>query len=333
LSTIAPSPYRFGWFDWFCLWYPPAWLILFNRHWRHYKPDPDGWNWLEYLLFLLPAGFYIALALRWLRLGLRSPRFTPVPPDPVYQQAFRQEILKPIVTRYFRATLEHRERLPTQAPVIVALNHAGMCFPWDVVSLGFLLAQEQDWTVQPFAHPIFFEHPWLTWWLPAGWAQVLGGVRAEASEFEQAVLRQTVLLYAPEGWRGLAKGWRRRYRLATFDPSFVRLSLRHQVPVLPVLCLGSETLHPGTVNVHWLARRLKLPLFPLSPLVPLFLLFPSLGVWAVRSRLRYVIQPLWCPWSATSQPAPSQKLTYQLANHLRSRLQYELTRLRRELKR
>jgi len=40
---------------------------LFNRH-LYYYADPDGWNWLEYPLFLIPGGFYLALLIRWLRL-------------------------------------------------------------------------------------------------------------------------------------------------------------------------------------------------------------------------------------------------------------------------
>ncbi len=104
--------YRFRWFDWFCLWYPPAWLILFNRHWQHYKPDPEGWNWLEYGLFLLPGGFYLALALRWLRLGGRAPHSQQVQPDPSYQHAFEQEILARIVNHYFRGELSQLENLP-----------------------------------------------------------------------------------------------------------------------------------------------------------------------------------------------------------------------------
>jgi 1-acyl-sn-glycerol-3-phosphate acyltransferase len=330
LSVIAP--YRFTWFDWFCLWYPPAWLILFNRHWQHYKPDPEGWSWLEYPLLLVPGGFYIALLIRWLRLGLRSPRSLPVPPDPEYQQAFRTEILAPIVQRYFQGTLHQLENLPTHGPVIVAMNHAGMCFPWDFVALGLLLSQQRDWFVQPLAHPIFFEHPWLVWWLPAGWTQTLGGVRAELQHFEQAIADKPVLLYAPEGWRGLSKGWRRRYRLATFHPSFIRLSIRHQIPILPVTCMGSEYLHPFAVNVRRLAHWLKMPLFPISPLVLLFLLFPSLGVWAVRTRLSYYIQPIWHPWEeleAQNRQLPSHSVAYRMADKLRSRLQIAIQRLRR----
>jgi len=345
-SQAQPS-YQFGWFDRFCLWYPPAWLILFNRHWQHYKPDPDGWRWSEYGLFLLPGGFYLALILRWLRVTIKRWFNPPLPDsnngvkfgkrshssvqaDQVYQQAFRDEILAPIVTRYFRAELHHAEALPETAPLLITINHAGMCFPWDFLSLAWLLSERQGWFVQPLAHPLFFDHPWLRWWLPEGWAETLGGVRAEVSHFEAAIAHNTVMIYAPEGWRGLAKGWQQRYHLEKFDPSFVRLSVRHQTPVLPVLCLGNEKLHPFAFNVRWLARLVKMPMFPLSPLIPVFVLFPSMGIWAVRTRLRYCLQPVWHPWTdpLLQTSSGSKRLKFhRLAQTLRSRLQASLNLL------
>jgi len=63
--------YRFTWFDWFCLWYPPGWLILFNRHWQHYYAIPMVGAGILFLLFLVD---FIALLIRWLRLGCRLPR-------------------------------------------------------------------------------------------------------------------------------------------------------------------------------------------------------------------------------------------------------------------
>ncbi|XGV99405.1 MAG: 1-acyl-sn-glycerol-3-phosphate acyltransferase [Leptolyngbya sp. BL-A-14] len=341
---MLTQPYRFGWFDWFCLWYPPGWLILFNRHWQHYKPNKDGWTWLEYGLFLLPLGFYLALLLRWVRFNVRSllqGRSTRLPtnsdPDPDYQKAFQQEILTPIVHHYFRAELHQLEHLPANGPLLIVMNHAGMCFPWDFVSLGLLLSQQRDWFVQPLAHSIFFDHPWLRWWLPNGWAQMLGGVRAERQSFETAMHtgdpQKRILLYAPEGWRGLSKGWQQRYQLATFDPSFLRLSLRDRVPVLPVICIGSEYLHPLAANLPWLARRLGLPLFPLSPLVLAFVLFPSMGVWAMRSRLHFHVQPLQLPWEHTAHSAKqTQTRTYRMAAALRSSLQVVVNQLRQAKK-
>jgi len=308
------SAYRLGWFDWFCLWYPPGWLILFNRHWQHYHADPQGWNWLEYALFLIPGGFYLAILLRWLRLKCRAPQATNQPIDPAYQTAFQQEILIPILKHYFRAELHQTEHLPRSGGLIVAMNHAGMCFPWDMVGLSVLLNQVRGWVARPLAHEIFFGHAWIRWWLPAGWSQVLGGIRANVTSFETALQSQTqshdsntVILYAPEGWRGLSKGWPRRYQLAKFDPSFVHLSDRYQVSILPIVCMGNEHLHPWTINVKKLARWVGLPMFPISPFLIAFALFPSMGVWANRTQLQYYIQPLEKPGLADLERQPEHK--------------------------
>ncbi len=317
--------YRFTWFDRFCLWYPPGWLILFNRHWQHYHEDPDGWNWLEYGLFLIPGGFYIALLLRWLRLGCRLPRKGGSQFDPTYQQAFGNEVLALIVKYYFRAELRQIENLPENGSLIVAMNHAGMSFPWDFIALGYLLGTTCGWKVQPLTGVALFDHPWVIWWLPPGWSQVLGGVRAEIDEFEAALAQKNVLLYAPEGLRGPRKGWQQRYQLETFDPSFIRLSDRASIPILPVVCLGNEFLHPWAVNLKRLARRFSLPFLPISFLMPVFVLFPSMGVWAMRTRLRYFIQPI----VDVAEQVPEQNissreersLAYKEAQALREKLQ------------
>jgi 1-acyl-sn-glycerol-3-phosphate acyltransferase len=335
----SSSAYRFGWFDWFCLWYPPGWLILFNRHWQHYHDDPEGWKGLEYALFLIPGGFYLALLMRWLRLGCRAPQSQVGKIDPTYQEAFQNEILAPIVQHYFRAELHQVEHLPATGPLVVAMNHAGMCFPWDFISLGWLLKQQRNWVIQPLAHTIFFDHPWLNWWLPPSWPQVLGGLRAERQGFEAAVANansEMAVLYAPEGWRGLIKGWRQRYQLTTFDPSFIQVSDRHQVPILPVTCIGNESLHPWAWNFKALARLIKMPLFPVSLLMVAFVLFPSMGVWAMRSRLKYTLQPLYQPWQAAEVSNSGQhkrSQAYQQAQNLRSQLQTQLDQLRHHVKR
>jgi 1-acyl-sn-glycerol-3-phosphate acyltransferase len=325
--------YNFTWFDWFCLWYPPGWLILFNRHWQHYHADPDGWNWLEYILFLIPCGFYLALLIRWLRLGCRFPRNQSYAFNPKYQQAFRDEILSRIVKYYFRAELKQVENLPKTAPLLVAMNHAGMSFPWDFLVLGYLLSEARNWILQPLAGVALFDHPWMRWWLPSGWAQVLGGVKAERDEFEAALAQETVLLYAPEGLRGPTKGWHKRHQLETFDVSFIQLSDRYNIPILPVVCLGNEYLHLWAINLKNLAKKIYLPFLPLSPLIPLFALFPSMGVWAMRSRLRYFIQPVY-KTKFKAEHNNSRKirvLAYQEAQSLREKMQNLIDQLLQQL--
>ncbi|MDB9342124.1 1-acyl-sn-glycerol-3-phosphate acyltransferase [Nodularia spumigena CS-586/05] len=314
--------YRFSWFDWCCLWYPPGWLVLFNRHWQHYHADPDGWNWVEYALFLVPGGFYLALLMRWLRLGCRSPKQEVDEFNPLYQKAFREEILAPIVKYYFRAELQENHNLPPHSPVIVAMNHAGMCFPWDFITLGYLLSKVQGWEVQPLASETLFEHPWMSWWLPPKWSQVLGAVRAEKGDFEKAIAQGKTLLYAPEGLRGPLKGWKQRYQLQKFDVSFMQLSDRYHIPILPVLCIGSESLHPWTVNLKKLQRLFKLPFLPISPLIIMLIIFPSMGVWAVRTRLKYFIQPV-----QKVNPVQRRAATYKQVQELREKLQIQIMEL------
>ncbi len=327
LETLDTS-YKFSWFDWFCLWYPPGWLILFNRHWQHYHNDPDGWNWLEYGLFLIPGGFYLALLSRWLRLGCRSPRQEVGEFNSQYQQAFRQEVLAPIVKFYFQGELQNLENLPPAGSMIVAMNHAGMSFPWDFLALGYLLSDAQGWEVQFLANPALFEHPWIIWWLPSQWSQVLGGVRAELNDFEAIIAQRKTLLYAPEGVRGPLKGWKRRYQLEKFDVSFIQLSDRYHIPILPIVCIGNESLHPWTINLKKLQRLFKLPFLPISPLMLVLILFPSMGVWAMKTRLRYFIQPLE-PAGLETNLGKGRAAVYQQAQKLREKLQIQTNQLLR----
>ncbi|MBD2612956.1 MAG: 1-acyl-sn-glycerol-3-phosphate acyltransferase [Nostoc sp. ZfuVER08] len=326
LEKAPVQGYKFSWFDWFCLWYPPGWLILFNRHWQHYHQDPDGWHWLEYGLFLIPGGFYLAMLSRWLRLGCRSPRQEVGEFDANYQQAFRQEVIGPIVKYYFRGELQQIENVPPKGPLIVAMNHAGMCFPWDFLTLAYLLGEARGWKVQPLANPALFDHPWMVWWLPSKWSQVLGGVRAELNDFEVAIAQGKILLYAPEGIRGPAKGWRKRHQLQKFEVSFVQLSDRYHIPILPVVCIGSEFLHPWTFNITKLQRLIKLPFLPFSPLMLALLLFPSMGVWAMKTRLRYFIQPLE-PGELGTNSNKGRTAVYQQAQKLREKLQFQINQL------
>ncbi len=327
LENQSFEGYQFTWFDWFCLWYPPGWLILFNRHWQYYHQDPDGWNWLEYALFLIPGGFYLALLIRWLRLGFRSPRSQVDEFDPNYQQAFQEEVIQPIVKYYFRAELQHLENLPETAPLIVAMNHAGMCFPWDFITLGYLLRKTRGWAVKSVAGLSLFDHPWMIWWLPPGWSKVLGAVRAELHDFEATIQENKVILYAPEGLRGPRKGWSKRYQLEKFDVSFIKLSQRYKVSILPIICIGNENLHPWTINFKSIQSKLNLPFLPISPLMIFFILFPSMGVWAMRTKLNYFIQPvktsdikLKLPGKLTRKRA----LFYQQAQIIREQMQNQI---------
>jgi len=124
--------------------------------------------------------------------------------------------------------------------------------------------------------------------------------------------------------RGPLKGWKKRYQLEKFDVSFIKLSDRYQIPILPVVCIGSESLHPWTVNFPKLQRLVKLPFLPFSPLMFVLILFPSMGIWAMRTRLRYFIQPLEQVGLKTDS-SKGRVAIYQQAQKLREKLQTKIT--------
>src|SRR5205823_14347779 len=53
----------------------------------------------------------------------------------------------------------------------------------------------------------------------------------------------------PEGYKGVGKGWKNRYKLQRFGRGgFVEIALRERVPIVPVAIVGSEEIYPMIGN-------------------------------------------------------------------------------------
>jgi 1-acyl-sn-glycerol-3-phosphate acyltransferase len=73
----------------------------------------------------------------------------------------------------------------------------------------------------------------------------------------------------PEGFRGVGKGYRNRYRLQRFGRGgFVEIALRAGVPIVPVAIVGSEEVYPMIADAKPLAKLGRLPYFPITPFFP-----------------------------------------------------------------
>ena len=74
----------------------------------------------------------------------------------------------------------------------------------------------------------------------------------------------------PEGYKGLGKPFRDRYKLQRFGRGgFVSAALRAKAPIIPCSIVGSEEIYPMLADVKLLARVLGMPYFPITPLFPL----------------------------------------------------------------
>ena len=73
----------------------------------------------------------------------------------------------------------------------------------------------------------------------------------------------------PEGFKGIGKPFRERYKLQRFGRGgFVAAALATGAPIIPVSIVGSEEIHPMLGNARTLARVLNLPYFPITPTFP-----------------------------------------------------------------
>jgi 1-acyl-sn-glycerol-3-phosphate acyltransferase len=73
----------------------------------------------------------------------------------------------------------------------------------------------------------------------------------------------------PEGFKGVGKNFRDRYKLQRFGRGgFVAAALRTRTPIVPCAIVGAEEIYPMLGDAKLLARMLGLPYFPLTPTFP-----------------------------------------------------------------
>jgi len=73
----------------------------------------------------------------------------------------------------------------------------------------------------------------------------------------------------PEGYKGVGKKFKDRYRLQRFGRGgFIEVALRTGTPIVPVAIVGSEEIYPMIANFRPLARLGNFPYFPITPFFP-----------------------------------------------------------------
>ncbi len=75
----------------------------------------------------------------------------------------------------------------------------------------------------------------------------------------------------PEGYKGVGKLFKDRYRLARFGRGgFVRMALKTGAPMIPVSVVGAEETYISLYRSSTLAKLTGFPYFPISPTFPWF---------------------------------------------------------------
>jgi 1-acyl-sn-glycerol-3-phosphate acyltransferase len=169
---------------------------------------------------------------------------------------------------YFRCAAHGLDAVPT-GRVLLCANHSGQ-LPFDAlcVATAMLLEADPPRMVRTMVEKFVPSLPFASY-LFTRWGQITG----TPENCRRLLLDGEAILVFPEGVRGIAKPFSKRYQLQQFGLGFMRLALQTGTPVVPVAVIGAEEQAPA-VNVKPLARLVRAPAFPLMPFPPFFPILP-----------------------------------------------------------
>jgi nucleoside-diphosphate-sugar epimerase/1-acyl-sn-glycerol-3-phosphate acyltransferase len=167
---------------------------------------------------------------------------------------------------YWRLEARGLEQVPRQGGAILVGIHRGF-MPWDGVMAVHLVAQATGRVPRFLIHPALVKFPFLH-----DYMFKLGGVIACNENAEYILRRNELLAVFPEGIHGAFSLYRDAYRPGKFwRNDYVRMALRHGVPIVPFVTLGSAEIFPilGKIEWGWWKRYAEWPFIPLTPTFPL----------------------------------------------------------------
>jgi 1-acyl-sn-glycerol-3-phosphate acyltransferase len=157
------------------------------------------------------------------------------------------------------------EHVPAQGAALLVANHAGT-LPWDaiVTKFGVLDKHPAHRHVRLLAADLAFGMPFV-----GPLARKSGNTLAIPEDAFRLLERGELLGVFPEGFKGVGKPFKERYKLQRFGRGgFIEIALRARVPIIPVSIVGSEEIYPLIHNAKTLARLFGFPYFPITPTFP-----------------------------------------------------------------
>jgi nucleoside-diphosphate-sugar epimerase/1-acyl-sn-glycerol-3-phosphate acyltransferase len=240
--------------------------------------------------------------------------------DPELVDNVLAPILRPLYQRWWRVRTVGMKHVPSSGPALVVGNHAG-ALPFDAMMVALAIHDEHPAhrILRMLAADLAFTLP-----LIAPLARKSGNTLACADDAQRLLEAGELVGVWPEGYKGLGKPFRERYRLQRFGRGgFVELALRTGTPIVPVAVVGSEEIYPMVGNLKRLGRLLGLPYLPVTPT------FPLLGpLGAVPLPSRWLIE--FCPPIETAGYGPEAALDpmviFDLTDQVRDTIQRTLNK-------
>jgi 1-acyl-sn-glycerol-3-phosphate acyltransferase len=172
-------------------------------------------------------------------------------------------ILRTLFERWFRVTQLGIEHIPQAGAALLVSNHSGTV-PMDALMMKYGVFDGAGRHVRLLAADLAFTMP-----VVGEVARKMGNTLACEEDATRLLRAGEILGVFPEGFKGVGKQFRERYRLQRFGRGgFVEVALRTGVPIVPVAIVGAEEIYPMIYDLKPLARLLGLPYFPITPTFP-----------------------------------------------------------------
>ena len=162
---------------------------------------------------------------------------------------------------WFRVEVSGIENMPKDGSVLVVGNHSGQ-LPLDgvMIAMAMILDAEKPRIARSMVERFIQTLPFLSVWFPR-----VGQVMGTPENAQRLLESGEALVVFPEGVKGIAKPFDRRYKLAPFGQGFIRLALQTGTPIVPVAVIGAEEQYPTVANLDGLAKLLGFPALPVIP--------------------------------------------------------------------
>ncbi|MEP7025515.1 MAG: lysophospholipid acyltransferase family protein [Actinomycetota bacterium] len=241
--------------------------------------------------------------------------------DPDFHSSVVMPVSRAVYRNWFRVRMRGVQHVPATGPALVVANHSGV-LPFDAIMLqtGLLDEHPEHRNLRLLGADLVYAIPGLS-----SLAVKSGHTRACPGEAERLLGEGELVGVFPEGFKGIGKPFRERYQLRRFGRAgFAATAIAAGVPIVPCAIVGAEEIYPMIGNATSLARMLRIPYFPVTPL------FPWLGpLGAIPLPSNWVIE--FCPPVPTASYA-SGKLAHPaaiaaLGSEVRDTIQQKLNQL------
>ncbi len=239
--------------------------------------------------------------------------------DPDLNSAVLMPAALALYRSWFRVQSRGIGNIPESGAALIVANHSGV-LPVDAIMLqaGVFGDHPAGRNVRLLGADLIYSVPVLS-----GLARRSGHTKAEPGEAVRLLQAGELVGVFPEGFKGIGKPFSERYRLQRFGRGgFARTAIQAGVPIIPCAIVGAEEIYPMIGNSEVLARALRLPYFPVTPL------FPWLGpIGAVPLPSKWIIEFGNPVDAGAADDDPDEDMVTKLADHVRDSIQSRLDEL------